>query len=189
MIRKNSYVLDIPRNIKVSIKNTTQVIILIKSKLGLARIAICLPIRLYLKKRQLHWSRLRGKSNRAESYNVSLNNNLKKQLQNVINFLNKPDKSHFRLVGRGYKIINSKTMRSFALELGYSNKKIIPLPSCVNLRILNRYNFELHCLDNSLLRVLSKRVRELRLPNPYTSKGIFLDNERIIQKQGKSVQY
>ena len=103
--------------------------------------------------------------------------------------MTKPEKAHLRLVGRGYKITYSKTKRSIALELGYSNKKKVPLPACINVQIQNRYNFDLHCLDAGLLRVFSKRIRALRPPNVYTSKGIFLNNEVVIQKQGKSVQY
>jgi large subunit ribosomal protein L6 len=93
------------------------------------------------------------------------------------------------LVGRGYKITSSKNKRIIALELGFTNKKIIPLPSFINVRVISRYSFELTSLNLPYLRAFAKKIRALRLPNPYTSKGIFLNNETVISKQGKSTQY
>ena len=99
------------------------------------------------------------------------------------------ERSRFQLIGRGYKISNSKKQRCIGLEIGYSGQKIVPLPNSINLKVINRYNFELCCLNVGVLKVLSKKIRHLRPPNPYTLKGIFLNKETLIKKQGKSVQY
>ena len=92
-------------------------------------------------------------------------------------------------MGRGYKVTSSPTSRSIALELGFTNKKVIPLPADINVRVLSRYTFELISLNASYLKTFAKKIRDLRPPNPYTSKGIFLDNETITPKQGKATQY
>jgi ribosomal protein L6P/L9E len=75
------------------------------------------------------------------------------------------------------------------LELGFTQKKVIPLPSAVNLKIQDRYNFSFTSLNSFELRVLSNNIRSLRKPNSYTGKGILLNNENIILKQGKKTQY
>lgn len=63
------------------------------------------------------------------------------------------------------------------------------MPSWANLRVSNRYNFELVSLDAPGLRVLSLDVRALRPPNEYTAKGTILNNERVDIKPGKKSQY
>ena len=97
--------------------------------------------------------------------------------------------SGFRLVGRGYRVAAVASRRCLVLELGWSGKRAVPLPLNVNLRILTRYTFELHSLDKGALRSLSRRVRQLRPPNAYTQKGIFMDAESVKPKQGKASQY
>ena len=75
------------------------------------------------------------------------------------------------------------------LELGFTQKKVVPLPTSVNLRVSDRYNFSLTGLNPSELRVIASTVRSLRAPNVYTGKGILLNNELIAVKQGKTTQY
>ena len=73
--------------------------------------------------------------------------------------------------------------------MGYTQKKVIPLPATVNVRVRNRYNFELTGIDSTRLRVLSLNIRSLRSPNKYTGKGILLNKEVLNLKQGKKTQY
>lgn len=117
------------------------------------------------------------------------NNSLRRLLANLFLRLNRPARSTFTLIGRGYRVLGSKKSRRLHLELGYTQKKVIPLPKSVNVSVTNRYNFELSSLDLPQLRVLSKRVRGLRSPNVYTAKGVLLNNEVIVTKQGKKTQY
>jgi large subunit ribosomal protein L6 len=79
--------------------------------------------------------------------------------------------------------------RSVYLKIGYVNKKKIALPDCVNIAVANRYSFLLTSLDVCTLGILARRIRALRPPNPYTLRGIFLNREVLIKKQGKSIQY
>ena len=118
-----------------------------------------------------------------------MNNNIKKHFFNIFNQLSSPKVCSFKLVGRGYKVTSSTSKRSIALELGFTNKKVIPLPSHMNVRVINRYLFELVSINAPYLSTFSKKIRGLRPPNPYTSKGIFLNDETIVPKQGKATQY
>lgn len=79
--------------------------------------------------------------------------------------------------------------RQLHLEVGYTQKKVIPLPVTINVRVRNRYNFELTGIDTTGLRVLSLDIRSLRSPSNYTGKGILLNKEVINLKQGKKTQY
>ena len=97
--------------------------------------------------------------------------------------------SGFKLVGRGYRVTAFAGRRCLVLELGWSGKKAVPLPLSVNLRIITRYTFELHGLDRGAVRSISRRIRQLRPPNAYTQKGIFVDAEVLRPKQGKASQY
>lgn len=103
--------------------------------------------------------------------------------------LTAPDWASFQLVGRGYRVTTSTQTRSLYLKIGYVNKKKIALPESVNIAVASRYEFALASLDQGTLRVLARRIRALRLPNPYTLRGIFLNRESLMKKQGKAVQY
>lgn len=130
-----------------------------------------------------------GYSTKDDLKNRSANNTLKKLFYNIFESLTRPNSSHFKLIGRGYKILYSKKNRVIHLELGFTQKKAIPLPVTLNLKPKDRYHFELISLDNSALTVFSKQVRALRPPNCYTAKGTLLNNEVIQVKQGKKSQY
>jgi large subunit ribosomal protein L6 len=189
VIRKSSYFLNIPVNIQVHIQKKDNTILWIKGPLGTIRLTVKLPTTFKVEGEYLQWSGIPFSSTRQQKKNIIMNNNLKKQLFNVFNQLISPAVSSFKLVGRGYKVTRSSNSRKIALELGFTNKKVIPLPSYISVRILNRYAFELISLNASSLKTFAKKIRDLRPPNPYTSKGIFLDNEIVTPKQGKATQY
>jgi large subunit ribosomal protein L6 len=189
MIRKSSYFLIIPVNIQVKIHKQKYTALWIKGPLGIIRTSVVFPAQFTLKDQYLEWTLVPSNSKRERLQLITYNNNLKKHLFNIFNHLNSPEVCLFKLVGRGYKITSSKNKRIIALELGFTNKKIIPLPSFINVRVISRYSFELTSLNLPYLRAFAKKIRALRLPNPYTSKGIFLNNETVISKQGKSTQY
>jgi len=189
MIRKSSYFLNIPINIQVRIQKTDSTILWIKGPLGTIRTTVGFSTEFSLDGCYLRWTPVPSNSKRKQKQFIILNNNLKKHLLNIFNQLNSPEICSFKLVGRGYKITNSKIQRSIALELGFTNKKIIPLPYFINVRILSRYAFELTSLNTPYLKTFARKIRDLRPPNPYTSKGIFLNNETMVSKQGKATQY
>lgn len=147
------------------------------------------PTQFTIEGRYLRWTLIPGRSKREQKHWITLNNNLKKHLFNIFNQLNSPEICSFKLVGRGYKVTSSTNQRSIALELGFTSKKVIPLPSFINVRVLSRYAFELTSLNTSYLKTFARKIRDIRPPNPYTSKGIFLNDEVVVSKQGKSTQY
>lgn len=114
---------------------------------------------------------------------------MKKLFSNLFDRLGNPDKASFKLIGRGFRVLCSSKERQIHLEVGYTQKKVIPLPATVNVKVRNRYNFELVGIDSTPLRVLSLNIRNLRSPNKYTGKGILLNKEVINLKQGKKTQY
>jgi len=189
VIRKSSYFLNIPVNIQIQIQKKESTVLWVKGPLGTIRLAVGLPANFRVEGDYLRWSEIPSSSKRQKKQHKILNNNIKKHLFNIFNQLTSPAVSSFKLVGRGYKVTSSPNSRSIALELGFTNKKVIPLPAEINVRILSRYTFELISLNASYLKTFAKRIRDLRPPNPYTSKGIFLDDETITPKQGKATQY
>lgn len=110
-------------------------------------------------------------------------------LRNAFQNLTAPSTASLRLVGRGYRVSWSPTTRKIFLSIGFSGKKVVPLPTWVNIRVTNRYNFELVSLNAPGLRVLSLDVRALRSPSEYTAKGTLLNNEQVNKKPGKKSQY
>lgn len=83
----------------------------------------------------------------------------------------------------------SPLTRKLFLSIGFSGKKAVPLPAWANVRVSNRYNFDLVSINAPGLRVLSLDIRGLRPPNEYTAKGTILNNEHVSVKPGKKSQY
>ena len=189
MIRKSSYYVFVPGHVQVFLSGKGPTTVLFKSSLGTVVVHSSFNNNFWLEDSKLCWSRLIGYSTKDDLKNRSANNAFRKLFYNIFESLTRPNFSHFKLIGRGYKILYSKNSRVIHLELGYTQKKVIPLPVTLNLKPKDRYNFELVSLNTASLKVFSQQIRALRPPNCYTAKGTLLNNEVVLVKQGKKSQY
>lgn len=105
-------------------------------------------------------------------------------LVNSIMGAKKPFEVALSLVGLGYKAEQKGNVIVFAL--GYSNKINFEMPKDVSIRIeKNGQRVVLSSYDKSLVGLAAQRMRDLRSPEPYKGKGVRLENEVIIRKEGK----
>nr|YP_009239993.1 ribosomal protein L6 [Lotharella oceanica]AMN87074.1 ribosomal protein L6 [Lotharella oceanica] len=188
MIRKTSYFVNIPANIKAFMP-AEEPVLLVLGPLGRAAVSFGAEHTPRIERGRISWSRIVGYSRRSELRNKAHNNGIRRLLRNLFYNLATPSTASLRLVGRGYRVSWSPCARKLFLSLGFSGKKGIPLPAWANLRVSNRYNFDLVSLDAPGLRVLSLDIRALRPPNGYTAKGTILNDERVSVKPGKKSQY
>lgn len=191
MFRKNSYYVDLPSDIEIFIKKDNNYCILfIKGPLGTIMFPVLLLAHFEKQKTRLVWNQIEASSRRQFLINKSKNNSLKKLLKGIFaRISNKPCWSVFKLIGRGYKVLYSPLKRKIHLEVGYTQKKIIPIPKEVNVLIKDRYNFELCSTSSYVLKNISKKIQSLRPLNVYTGKGIIVNNQKVTLKQGKKTQY
>ena len=73
--------------------------------------------------------------------------------------------------------------------LGYAQRRVVPLPPHVNIKLKNRYNFSLVSVDRIGLERMAISFQAMRPPSVYTARGILRDGEVIELRPGKQTQY
>jgi len=93
--------------------------------------------------------------------------------------------STVRIVGIGFKA--QLQGNSLSMTLGYSHKIDVPLDKQVIVEIDKLGQLlTLKCVDSFRLGNFCATLRALRPPEPYKGTGIYVDEEKIIRKAGKS---
>lgn len=90
--------------------------------------------------------------------------------------------------GIGFKIF--KKQNNILLDVGFSHQIILPIPSFLIIKILNKKNtkFLIHGFCRQKVHEFANLIKLSRLPNEYTLKGIHYKNEFLIKKTGKQAQ-
>jgi large subunit ribosomal protein L6 len=93
-----------------------------------------------------------------------------------------------QLVGVGYKVALDGTGPNAAainLRVGYSHPVIMPVPAGIQVKVPIPTKLVLIGADYHQLTQFAANIRSKRPPEPYNGKGIFVDNEKIVRKEGK----
>lgn len=116
--------------------------------------------------------------------------NTKKVLVRSLKSTTALNKETINLISRNLKIMdNNKDKTCLLVDAGYSNKVKYFFKGNENFLIEEKNKFSLFSLDIKKPKEIARQLRSLRAPNPYTGKGIFVNNEKVKKKQGKKTQY
>ncbi|MDA0617234.1 MAG: 50S ribosomal protein L6 [Proteobacteria bacterium] len=88
-----------------------------------------------------------------------------------------------QLKGVGYKAVF--TNKILTLSLGFSHPVKIAVPDTIEVKITQNTLIELFGFDRRTVMDLATTIRNLRKPEPYKGKGIFINDETITIKEGK----
>lgn len=88
-------------------------------------------------------------------------------------------------MGVGYKAALSEDKRSLILKVGYSHDIIIPIPNDIQITVPMMSKIVLFGTNYQRISQFATKIRSHRKPEPYNGKGIFVDNETIMIKEGK----
>lgn len=91
-----------------------------------------------------------------------------------------------KLLGMGYKIILENDNLA-TLHLGYSHLIKYKTPNTVTIHLLSKNEILLKSINLKKLNQTSAVLRSFRKVDPYKGKGITLLNEKLILKEGKSL--
>lgn len=75
--------------------------------------------------------------------------------------------------------------QSLNLRLGYSHPVILPVPNGIQAKSISQTKLILSGADYQKLTQFAAKIRAFRPPEPYNGKGIFVDDEKVIRKEGK----
>jgi large subunit ribosomal protein L6 len=88
-----------------------------------------------------------------------------------------------QLKGVGYKAVFANGI--LTLSLGFSHLVKIAIPTDLDVKVQQNANIEVSGFDRRVVMALAITIRNLRKPEPYKGKGVFVNDEKITIKEGK----
>lgn len=88
-----------------------------------------------------------------------------------------------KINGIGYKAILDKNF--LILSLGFSHQIFIKIPEDLTISIQDTTNFLIKGINKQSVTTMANRIRSLRPPEPYKGKGIIVNDEFVLRKEGK----
>ena len=77
---------------------------------------------------------------------------------------------------------------SVSLSLGYSHPIVYPIPAQVKVTVEENTKLTIEGPDRQLVGEVAAELRSFYPPEPYKGKGVRYSDERVIRKEGKTVQ-
>lgn len=88
--------------------------------------------------------------------------------------------------GVGFKAaVQGKTVN---LSLGYSHPILYPIPDQVKVTVEENTKLTIEGPDRQVVGQVASEIRSYYPPEPYKGKGVRYSDERVIRKEGKTVQ-
>lgn len=74
------------------------------------------------------------------------------------------------------------------LNLGYSHDILFPIPGGVKISVAENTKLKIEGIDKHLVGQVASDIRSYYPPEPYKGKGVRYSGEKIVRKEGKTVQ-
>ena len=74
------------------------------------------------------------------------------------------------------------------LSLGYSHPLLYPIPDQIKVTVEENTKLTIEGPDKAMVGRVAAEIRSFYPPEPYKGKGVRYDNEKVIRKEGKTVQ-
>lgn len=74
------------------------------------------------------------------------------------------------------------------LSLGYSHPVLFPIPEGVKVTVTDNTKIRLEGIDKQIVGQAAADIRAYYPPEPYKGKGVRYAGEKIVRKEGKTVQ-
>jgi large subunit ribosomal protein L6 len=88
--------------------------------------------------------------------------------------------------GVGFKAAVQGTVLN--MNLGYSHPINYPIPAQIKITVEENTKLTVEGPDKQVVGVVASEIRSFYPPEPYKGKGVRYAGERIIRKEGKTVQ-
>ena len=74
------------------------------------------------------------------------------------------------------------------LSLGYSHPLLYPIPDQIKVTVEENTKLIIEGPDKQVVGKVASEIRSFYPPEPYKGKGVRYDDEKVIRKEGKTVQ-
>src|SRR6266851_1768426 len=78
--------------------------------------------------------------------------------------------------------------KSVSLSLGYSHPVVYPIPDQIKVTVEENTKLTIEGPDRQVVGLVAAEIRSFYPPEPYKGKGVRYTDERVIRKEGKTVQ-
>ena len=91
--------------------------------------------------------------------------------------------ANLKMVGVGFKAgVVGKFLR---LYVGLSHDVFFAIPDCLKVTVSNDVDINIKGYDRCDVMRFATAVRNIKKPEPYKGKGIFINGEKVLRKEGK----
>lgn len=78
--------------------------------------------------------------------------------------------------------------QSVNLSLGYSHPVVYPIPAQIKVTVEENTKLTIEGPDRQVVGQVAAEIRSFYPPEPYKGKGVRYTDERVVRKEGKTVQ-
>ncbi len=107
-------------------------------------------------------------------------------INNMVNGVSDGFVKKLEINGVGFKA--SMTGKVITLNLGYSHPITYTIPEQIKVTIEDNTKLTIEGPDRQVVGVVASEIRSFYPPEPYKGKGVKYSDEKIIRKEGKTVQ-
>ena len=104
-------------------------------------------------------------------------------VKNAMTDLVKGCVANLKMVGVGFKA--SVSGNFLRLYIGFSHDVVVAIPKGLAVSVDADVNIKISGNNRAVVMQFARMIRDLKKPEPYKGKGIFLNDEKIVRKEGK----
>jgi large subunit ribosomal protein L6 len=107
-------------------------------------------------------------------------------LNNLVNGVNEGFSKKLEIQGVGYKaVVQGKVLN---INLGYSHPVLYPIPDQIKITVDENTKLTVEGPDRQVVGQVAAEIRNFHPPEPYKGKGVRYVGEKVVRKEGKTVQ-
>jgi large subunit ribosomal protein L6 len=107
-------------------------------------------------------------------------------VNNMVTGVNAGFVKDLEIQGVGFKAaVQGSTLK---LNLGFSHDILFPIPSGIKVSVAENTKVKIEGIDRQLVGQVAADIRGYYPPEPYKGKGVRYAGEKIVRKEGKTVQ-
>ena len=108
-------------------------------------------------------------------------------INNMVRGVSEGFMKKLEIQGVGFKAAVAGT--NVTMSLGYSHAIVYPIPAQVKVTVEENTKITIEGPDRQTVGQVAAELRSFYPPEPYKGKGVRYSDERVIRKEGKTVQY
>jgi large subunit ribosomal protein L6 len=107
-------------------------------------------------------------------------------LNNLVKGVNEGFVKKLEIQGVGYKA--AVQGKQITLSLGYSHPIVYPIPDQIKVTVEENTKITVEGPDKQVVGQVAAEIRSYHPPEPYKGKGVRYVDEKVVRKEGKTVQ-